>query len=81
LILSVSKFFFKLELDVEQLINYPGVKLLQVLVGNVVDPIDLVRVLRIYFLLGIVLIFSPISFIFLSNSILRATLKIKRRGI
>jgi len=78
LILSIGKFFFKLELDVQQLIDYPGVKLLQVLVGNVVDPIDLVGVLGIYFLLRIVLIFGPIPLIFLSNSILGATLKVKR---
>ena len=77
MILCISKFFFKLQLDVQQLIHYPSVKLLQVFVGNVVDPIDLVRVLGIYFLLRIVLIFSPIPFIFLSNSILRATLKVE----
>ena len=78
MILSISKFFFKLELDVQQLIHYPGVKLLQVLVGNVVDPIDLVGVLGIYFLLRIVLVFSPIPLIFLSNCILGATLEVKR---
>jgi hypothetical protein len=48
-----------------------------VLVGNVVDPVDLVRVLWIYLLLRIVLVFSPISLIFLSDCILGTTLKVK----
>jgi hypothetical protein len=76
-VLGLGEFFLELKLDVQQLVDDSGVKFLKMLVGNVVDSVDLVGVLRVYFLLWIVLVFGPISLILLSYGVLGATLEVK----
>ena len=78
MVLGICEFLFELQLDVEELVNYSSVELLQVLVGNLVDTIDLVRIIGIYIFLGIVLIFGAIlSLLFSDSVVLGATLEVK----
>jgi hypothetical protein len=78
LLLSFGKFLFKLKLYVKKLIYHTCIKLFEVLVRNVVDSINLIRIIWINLILGVVLLFLGILLILFCDCSLRSSFELYR---